>query len=230
MKKWIFLALGVLLVAAAGAGWYLFHNLDRLVAHVIETSGSGMTGTAVRVEGVNVSLADGRATLTGLTVANPPGYSDEPAVSLGEISARVDYGTGTIAEIVARAPVIRVETRGGSTNLSDIQAHARQQSGDGAGGSGQGGEPRRYTIGLIEIRDARAIVVSGHAGDPREIAIGDLRFRDLSGTSDEIAAGIVRQLTARVLEKAARSAVRDRLGERLGRELEKLEGLLPGSD
>lgn len=59
--------------------------VDRMAARAIERRGSAMTGTAVHVDDVDLSLVGGTATVRGLTIANPSGFSAPNALSLGEI-------------------------------------------------------------------------------------------------------------------------------------------------
>lgn len=75
------LAVGVLVLVA---------RLDDLVRGFVERRGSALTGTPVRVAAVEIALAEGRATLRGLTVANPPGYATPHLLSLESVEVRLD--------------------------------------------------------------------------------------------------------------------------------------------
>jgi hypothetical protein len=55
--------------------------VDRMAARAIERRGSAMTGTAVHVDTVDLSLAHGTATVRGLTIANPSGFSMSTSTS-----------------------------------------------------------------------------------------------------------------------------------------------------
>jgi uncharacterized protein involved in outer membrane biogenesis len=59
--------------------------VDLITARAIERRGSAMTGTAVHVDGVDLSLLRGTATARGLTVANPSGFAAPNAFELGEV-------------------------------------------------------------------------------------------------------------------------------------------------
>src|SRR6202000_495394 len=93
MLKKIGIGLVVLLVIIAGVSWYLYSNLDSYVKAAIEKYASDATQTAVRVDSVKISLSTGEGTITGLTVANPDGYSSAKAVSIGTILMRLDIGS-----------------------------------------------------------------------------------------------------------------------------------------
>lgn len=84
---------GVGAAVVAVALLLLVARLDDIVRDFIERHASALTGTTVRLEAVELRLADGRATLRGLTVANPPGYRAAHAFALDEIEVRVDLGS-----------------------------------------------------------------------------------------------------------------------------------------
>ena len=66
-----------LLFLAAVAVYLLLSNLDSLVERGIEKFGSEAAGTKVSVDRVAIDLRQGRGSILGLTVANPPGFSRE---------------------------------------------------------------------------------------------------------------------------------------------------------
>ncbi|MFP6792431.1 MAG: hypothetical protein VB996_04100, partial [Pseudomonadales bacterium] len=68
MNKIIIGFVVVLVVAVAGAGYYLMQNLDGIVKNLIEEVGTEVTNVQVRVREVKLNLAEGKATLSGLTV------------------------------------------------------------------------------------------------------------------------------------------------------------------
>lgn len=68
----------------------LMARLDDIVQGVIERRGSALAGTAVRLAAVELGLGSGRATLRGLTVANPPGFRAAHVLVLDEVEVRID--------------------------------------------------------------------------------------------------------------------------------------------
>ena len=133
MKK-ILLGVILLVVIALSAGlYYVFTNLDAIVEAAIEKYGSQTTQTAVRVDKVRITLADGAAAIYGLTVANPKGFDTPLAFSLGEISTRINIDSLTtdviiIDKITIRAPEVFYEMdkdrRDNLTALNDNIAKA----------------------------------------------------------------------------------------------------------
>jgi hypothetical protein len=114
MKK-IILGIVLLLIIAAGGGiFYLLHNLDAIVKMAIEKYGSQAIQTPVRVDKVRIKLQEGSASISGLTVANPPGFSMPHAFALGDISVGIDINSLTgdaivIREIAIAAPRVFFE-------------------------------------------------------------------------------------------------------------------------
>lgn len=102
MKK-IILGIVLLVIIAVGGGiFYLFHNLDAIVKMAIEKYGSQAIQTPVRVDRVRIKLQEGSASISGLTVANPPGFSMPYAFALGDISVGIDIDSLTGDVIVIR--------------------------------------------------------------------------------------------------------------------------------
>jgi hypothetical protein len=100
MKKILLLVLVLIIAAIAGGVYYVLTNLDGLVKQAIEKYGSQATHTAVRVQGVNIHLKDASAAISGLTVANPAGFSSPNAFSLGQIAVRIDANALSKKQIV----------------------------------------------------------------------------------------------------------------------------------
>ncbi len=69
---------------------FLVARLDDVVQGLIERRVAALTGTPVQVEKVAIALAEGRASVRGLTVANPPGFQAPNALTLGEVQVELD--------------------------------------------------------------------------------------------------------------------------------------------
>jgi uncharacterized protein involved in outer membrane biogenesis len=135
MFKKLLIGLLVLGVIAAGAGYYLFSNLDSYVKAAIEKYGTQATGTQVTVGSVNISTTSGEGTLSNLVITNPKGYSQPDAFDLGTISVTIDThsllgdGPVIIHEIDIKGPVIDFEVdNSGNNNLKAIQKNAQNYS------------------------------------------------------------------------------------------------------
>ena len=65
-------------------------NLDKIIKTAVEEVGSQVLSTAVQLDTVEIQLTNGRGELHGLSIANPKGFSDTSAISLGEITLEID--------------------------------------------------------------------------------------------------------------------------------------------
>jgi hypothetical protein len=96
----ILIIVGVLVIGIAGAVYYVMTNLDSIVKGAIEKYGSEAAKTAVRVSSVSIRLTEGKGEISGLTVANPHGFSSPNVFRLGKISVKIDTRSVTSSPIV----------------------------------------------------------------------------------------------------------------------------------
>ena len=170
MKRWAVGALVVLAVLAGGA-WWLYTSLDFVVKSAIERVAPDILGVSVGVRAVKLSAADGRGTLRGIEIGNPPGYSSPRALRAGTVSVGIDPATlasdvVVIRDILVQSPEIAYELRDGTNNLDairrNIEAYVKRAAGDAAaqGAAGRKAPGRRYVIGRITLRGARVTMTN----------------------------------------------------------------------
>jgi len=128
MKKILIGVAGLAIVIAGGLA-FVWSNLDGIVKDSIQTYGSQATQTEVRVAGVKLELEAGKAAISGLTVANPAGFSDPNIFELGNIVTKIDVSTIrqnpiVIDEIIISAPVIVYEIN--KSGLSNVDVLKKQ--------------------------------------------------------------------------------------------------------
>lgn len=235
MKKAILIIIALVIVIVGGAVWFTLSNLDRIVKEVIENAGTKTVGTRVGVDSVNISLKDGKATIKGLTVANPAGFSSEPAISFGELTVDIDYKTGAIQKIYTGTPAFVFEQQNAVSNFGQLQKNI-QKANKGQGASKEEptetGKPEDTVIQIDEltIEDASLKVISDQIKEPRELAMKRLSFRNLKGTPAQVAGQAMGQLVAKIMAEAARHAVQGAIegeaGEALEKGKEEIGGLL----
>ena len=90
MKKVLIAVFVVLIMAIAGAVYYVLSNFDAIIEAAIEEFGSKAVKTSVEVEKVQTSLTEGTAVIYGFSVANPKGFSMPQAFSLDEIAVAIN--------------------------------------------------------------------------------------------------------------------------------------------
>jgi hypothetical protein len=241
----ILIVLGLLVAVVLAVAIYLVVNIDSVVQSRIERTGTRVAGVPVTVGAVEISLSSGTATVTDLSIANPPGFSEQPAIHFGQISASVNVATGVITRVLAARPLIRVEGAPERTNIDVLRGKADtakstgQASGTGQSGSGESGDTTAestgqsgasgqdddeessdtYEIRLIEIEQAALLVDLEGLDSPTQLDVERFAFTDLQGTRSVITRQLLDQLTVAIMD-----AVRERLleiaGEALRSELE----------
>jgi hypothetical protein len=205
MKKVLLGLVVILIVAIAGGLYYVFSNLDTIAEAAIEKYGSETARTAVQVENVRISLAEGSATVNGLSVANPEGFSLPYAFSMGEITTEInlDKTTGDLVAIdlinIAAPEVfyeINAERKGSLNVLKD-------NLGNGTAGASPTSTTTESSEGSTLTLDIARFVLQDaglHAkvvplnNKTYDLKLPALQLNNLKGTPEQISKQILSQL------------------------------------
>ncbi len=235
MKKALLGLIIVVVLVLGGGLYYLFSNLDAIVKAVIEDVGSQTTQTAVRVDKVKIDLGEGSASIRGLTVANPKGFSAPRVFSLGVIGTKINLASLTsdvivIDKITIGLPQIYYEMKADkSDNLRVLQANIAQAM-PKTGSSTQKADPETGEAPL-RLRIRRLVFTGGTIyaqlapldNKKYEVKLPRIEMSNLGGrsgaTPDAIAYQVLRKLTQK-----ARQAVKDKVVDKyLNKAKAKLE-------
>jgi len=219
-KLAISLAALALVAAVVATGYYFLSNLNSLVARAIETHGSEVTDTQVGVSEVDISLREGRGSISGLRVASPDGFEAREAFSLGDITVDIDLGSVredpiVIDEVRIQAPVINVElTETGSSNIDELRKRVQAYT-SGSSVSGKSGDVKKIRIKKFVFEEGRVVVdASAIDIDKQEITLPEIHLENVGGSGgappDEIAKIIVTTVAKNVTSEIAGSEI-DRL-------------------
>jgi len=237
--KIVLIIVGVILLAVAGGVFYLLQNLDSIVKAGIEKYGSEAAGTAVRVKTVQIGLREGRGSLLGLTIANPPHYKQTSIFSLGEIS--LDLDTDSLTSEVPVIEEIRIGTTGfryevdakGQANLKVLQANLKKAAGGGKpadkpAAAAKEDAPIRLKIKRLTIAGGEGVLdLSAVGGNEMKASLPGITLTDLGGknglTPQQLADAVLSALTKNLEKSAARMGVEKLLNEKLGAETGKLQ-------
>ena len=164
MLKWL-LGIGLAVLLAIGIGGYYFYsNLDVFVEQAIEQVGSEAVGVAVRVDRVELDLRAGRASVFGLSVANPEGFDGADAFTLAEITIAVDLESLrdqdpiVLDELRIESPVVFYELNHARKSNLEILGDYASRGGDAGARDQDVGEsepPIRLRIRKIRFADGR---------------------------------------------------------------------------
>jgi hypothetical protein len=132
----LFIALIVIIIiVVTGAFFYV----DSITQKAIEQGGEMALGVPTTLKDVHVSIWGGEASLNGLRIANPPGFTAETFMDLGHGDVAVSLGS--LLEDTVKVPVIRLrhirinlEQNDKKNNMEPLLARAK-------GMSGQQGKP-----------------------------------------------------------------------------------------
>lgn len=211
MIKKILLAL-LALVLVLGLLLFFFGGslVNDGIRRVVVDYGPEMTGTSVALEEVDISAFDGTGRISGLVVGNPPGFTTEKAMSVGEVEVdlvpRSLLGeTIEIRRIAIEAPEIVFERAQGTTNLQQIQRNIEEAIGPPAPEEEPPAEPgKKLSIEEFVIENAH-VTVAGF-GMSRDLSLPTIRLTEL-GTEEggvppaEIAREVLQALTREVIRQ-----------------------------
>lgn len=229
MKQTSKVTLGVILVLLlliAGGVWFLYRNLDNVVAGIIEREGTHATQTDVTVGSVSIDLRKGRAGIASLTVANPEGFSSQPAIALEDFAIELDPLALAAEPLVIKSirvdgAHLLVEQDGTRNNLETILESVQRLAN---GAATPQADARKLVIERFELQNAGATLLVPRLGEERELRMPAIVLTDIGRATNGATAGsIARQLLTPIIGMALESAAEAGLGEALKKRLEKSE-------
>jgi len=221
------LVLIVLVVVIVVAGLvYVLSSLDRIVAAAIETYGSKVTQTDVKVSAVTIKLKSGEGSIKGLRVGNPSGFTSPDAFTLGDITMDLDTSTVTkdvvvIDRIQISRPHITYEiNKSGQANINVINENIKQLQGGSAPGAApeedKGETAVKLMIRQLEIEGGQIDVYIPVKPEPMTATMPKIEIANLgSGGAPprEIAAQILKVLVKNVGPAVKKVGVDQYLGK-----------------
>lgn len=209
MKKIV--AALVLLAVAAGIAWLWFGNpLNSLVKAGIEKFGSEMTKAQVRVNKVDLSPADGKGALSGLSLGNPKGFKGAHAFRADRIELTLEPATLAedvllIHRIHIASPDISYEKNDSGTNFDAIQRNVESYLGASKKQADKDA-PKKMIIESLVIRDARV-----NYNDMLDLKLPDIELRNIGkksggATSAQVTRAIIAELNTQLAIALAKTA------------------------
>ena len=208
MKKIFLWLLGGALVLGLVTTVVLMFYLGDIVKAGVNSFGPKLTLTNVELKGATLSPLSGSGTLTGLTVANPPGWKNVQAFSLGKIHLSVapfsimgDHIV--INEIIIDQPEFDFETTFTDSNVSQLLANIQKFAGSGAATPAtKSGQPVKFEVKTFRLTNAKVSVgVAGVAAVT--VPMPDISMDGLGAnggiTPDQLVAEVMKKVTAGVI-------------------------------
>jgi hypothetical protein len=193
MKKYLIIALVVLVAAYFGMGLFL----GSIVRRGVNSFGPRLTGTRVVLGYARLSPLTGHGSLRNLVVGNPPGWSDNDAFSLGHVRIIVEPFSIfkdhiVIDEIDIDGPVFNYETKIVSSNIKDLLASIQRFSGGKEAANTpttKSGQTIKFVVKKFRLTNGVARIGVGAAGIPiplPPISIDDLGVSQGGITPDQL--------------------------------------------
>jgi len=212
MKKWI-IRIGLVVVAlfiVAIVTVVIF--LDGIVKKGVETAGPMITKVEVKLDKASVSLFSGSAELKGLFVGNPPGYTTECAMKIGDVSVSLKPMSVLSDKIIIRSinvksPDITIEGGLKENNLTKIESNVNGSPGGSArgGAPAQSGSKKKIQVTDLVVSGAKLHVKSPLlAGKMVSVPLPDIHLTDLGTGSDGITPA---ELTQKVMSSLMKEVV-----------------------
>lgn len=230
MLRWLGILMGILLLLAVVALVVVNQRLDGWVKSAVENYGSEYAGVAVTLDGVSLSLLNGRGELRGLTVANPDGYEGEHAFRVARVAFAVQprnllEDPIVIEHIEIDGAEVHAETRNlRETNLQVIQRNVRAATPPADPDAAPGPQ---VIIDLLELTDTQTSVTAAELGAV-SVRVPDLTLTEVGRQSNGASIGqvleqILQPLLAAVMTSITEGRVRELIDERGSELRERVE-------
>jgi hypothetical protein len=230
MKKLV----AVLLVLAAIIGaavFWLSGNIDGLIKTAVGDYGSAMTQAKVSVDAVKIAPADGKGTISNLSIGNPAGFKTAYAIKVGQIDVDIDIASVAkdvilIRRIAINAPDVIYEKGDAMTNFDAIQKNIASYLGP----TDSKKEGKKLIVEELTIRDAKAQASAAFMnGKTVSVPLPDITLKNLGKAKGGITPGELGQEVAGALKAKLTGAVSfDRLMKSTGEALDKAGAAVKG--
>ncbi len=247
------ITIAVLAVVIGVSFYYFIHNLDSLVKAAIEEGGTNATNTQVKVEKVDISLKKGSGGIYGLSVHNPPGFSEPHVFYLGEISTQIDFESVTeevvvINDIQILSPKVFVEmNKDNQLNLNELKKKMAALTSNRTEGRTEpdttdqeaAGEPIKLIIQRLKFLDADISAKLVPLNKEYTLTLPSIELNQLGApngaTPEELAHlmmnGLIEQVKTAVQKEGLQKeleAFKNKAKESIQKEKEKLRSELKG--
>lgn len=207
----------LLVLVVIGVGVYVVYNTNRLVDAGIETVGTRYLGAPVVVDAVDVSLSEGRATLTGLEIGNPPGYEGDYAMRLATVSVTLDPVASNAQHLALKrvaidgAELAAVLNGPRDTNFQALIDNLDKADG-GTSDGGAGASTMKLTIEALDFTGAQTSIAAPLVGKQANARIPDIHLKDV-GSGGATVAEVLRQILTPIARSVLQEAAEQQLGE-----------------
>lgn len=208
MKK----ALIIVLLAGVAAYIGMVFFLGSAVRAGVNAVGPRLTNSRVTLGSASLSPLSGSGTLGDFVIGNPPGWSDQDAITLRKVSVKMEpfsiFGDHiVIDEVLIDGPVFNYETKFVSSNIKDLLANIGKFSGGGGTApTDKGGHVIKFVVRKFRLTNGTARIGVGAAGLPvplPPISLDDLGVKEGGITPDQLAGAIMTNVLGSIVSGTA---------------------------
>ncbi len=240
MKKWLYIAIGAVVVVVAVIIFGL-SNLGPIIKRAVNSYGPKITKTELHVADVSVSIFSGEAKIKKFFLGNPAGFKTPDAMKIGSVLVKVNEKSLTgnpivVDRIEVISPEITFEKKGDTDNFHTIlnnitkTSNAEKQS---AQKSGQQGAAKKIVIRDFVLKNGKvnlALSVYGLGEKQISSPLPDIHLTNIgekkNGTSP---AEAFKEVFAALYGKITSPAVTDVLNNQLKSMGANLDSLKEGA-
>lgn len=232
------LVLGLLLLILLAAGLLVF-GLDAALRSAVEQGGTHALGVQTSLQKAHLSLLSGSLDLSGLSVANPPGFEDTQFLSLG--TGHTQVALASLREDTVRVQSLEfadvallLQRREGRSNygviLDNLERLKGEESGPAQPEPQDDGAGKKFVIERIVIRNVSAdfdLLPQGGQLTRAKVTIPELVLNNVGSAEGgaslaEISAAVVQALLQASLQAGGKVLGPELLGD-LQQHLSRLE-------
>lgn len=219
--KPVFQVLVALIAIVTIGALVLSFTIDGIVKSNIESTTSEMLNTSVTVDDVSISILDGNGTIDGITIHNPEGFSDNPAMQLKQISMSVSLSslisdTVIVNEIRIQQPELYFEQKTSGNNFNALTKNISDTS----------ESDYNLIVDYLQVNDGH-VTLTSDIGEERsaEAEFSQIEIEGIGREGNNTVEQTMRQILEPILQKALQEAVERGLKDKAK---EKLQDLLDG--
>ena len=208
---------GIIVIGTLGALVVSF-SIDGMVKSELEDTTSRMMNTSVEVDDVSISLLDGSGTISGITIHNPEGFSDRPAVQLQQIYIKLKV-TSLLADTViankveVQSPELYFEQKASGNNFDALTSNME----------GTSSSDTNLIVGYLLVENG-TVTLTADIGKEESVKaeFSAIEIEGIGRRGNNAMEQTLQQILEPVLEKALQEAIKQGLMDKAQDALEKM--------
>lgn len=196
-------------------------SIDEMVESGLENTASKALNTSVDVHEVSLSLIDGSGTISGITIHNPEGFSDNPALKLQQISIKVKItslfsDTVMVDHVQVETPELYFEQQSDENNFDALTKNTDRST----------SSEKSLIVDFLLIENGQITLATDIGGEKSAVAeFSSIELENIGRSGNNAMEQTFQQILTPVLEKALKEAATQGL---IDKAKEAMQDLLEG--